>query len=271
MMYPPSISPEAMCSVDAVLARIAGLERASSQPVALLLDYDGTLTPIVDRPDQAFLTPTMHDLLSHLAGLYPLAIVSGRDVEDVRRLVAIDNIIYVGSHGLDIATPDQVYQPGQPFRAAIQRAAARLENELASITNAFVQSKRYAITVHTRLVAPAAKPHVAAIVREVLTGEPSLRHMDGKEMHELRPVLDWHKGSAIGWLLGDLLAGHPPLFLGDDVTDEDGFRAVAGTGLGVRVGAPDQPTAADLHIPDVGAVEWLLQRLGERRLAATAG
>jgi trehalose 6-phosphate phosphatase len=258
-----------MHSVDVIVARIAELERAAKRPVALLLDYDGTLTPIVDRPDQAVLSPDIRNLLRRLAGLYPLAIVSGRDVDDVRRLVAIDNITYVGSHGLDIATHDRIYQPGEPFRLAIQRAAAELEAALASIANAFVQSKRYAITVHTRLVAAAEKPQVAAIVQQVLLGEPTLRHMGGKEMHELRPVLDWHKGSAIDWLLGDTLAGHPPLFLGDDVTDEDGFRAVAATGLGIRVGDADRPTLATLHLPDVAAVGWLLQRLSERHIAAT--
>lgn len=260
-----------MRAIEGALAHVAELERGAKRPVALLLDYDGTLTPIVDRPDQAFLAPAMRELLQRLAGFYPLAIVSGRDLADVRRLVAIDNIIYVGSHGLDIATPDRLYQPGEPFRAAIQRAAAGLESRLAPIANAFVQSKRYAITVHTRLVASAEKPRVAAIVQQVLAGEPTLRHMDGKEMHELRPVLDWHKGSAINWLLADLLAGHPPLFLGDDVTDEDGFRAVAASGLGIRVGEPDRPTAATLHIPDVGAVGLLLQHLVARATSAMAG
>jgi trehalose 6-phosphate phosphatase len=250
-----------MRCVDDINALIAQLEAKAGRPAALLLDYDGTLTPIVDRPDQAFLHEGMRGLLRQLATVCPLAIVSGRDVADVRRLVDIKDIIYVGSHGLDIETAAGIYQPGEPYRPAILRAAARLEQELAGLENAFVQPKRYAITVHTRLVAPQQKPQVAEIVQRVLAQEPQLRYMGGKEMHELRPDLDWHKGTAINWLLERDLAGHPPVFIGDDVTDEDGFRAVAERGLGIRVGDAGISTLATRIVPDVAAVSHLLTRL----------
>jgi len=254
-------SPTVMRYIDAAIAQVAQLEADAGQPAALLLDYDGTLTPIVDHPDRALITSEMRQLLCRLVAIHPLAIVSGRDVADIRRLVDIDNIIYVGSHGLDIAAASGLYQPGEPYRPAILRAATRLEHELAGLENAFVQPKRYAITVHTRLVAPDRKPQVSEIVQRVLADEPQLRYMAGKEMHELRPDLDWHKGSAITWLLERELAGHPPLFIGDDVTDEDGFRAVARRGLGIRVGEAGAVTAATRILPDVRAVGLLLARL----------
>jgi trehalose 6-phosphate phosphatase len=250
--------------VDDAIALVAQLEAKAGRRAALLLDYDGTLTPIVDRPDQAFLPDATRELLRRLAVIYPIAIVSGRDVADIRRLVDIEDIIYVGSHGLDIRTTSGTYQPGEPYRSAILRAADRLATELAGVENAFVQPKQYAITVHTRLVAPQSKPKVAEIVRLVLADEPELRYMAGKEMHELRPGLEWHKGSAINWLLARDLAGHPPLFIGDDVTDEDGFRSVAGNGLGIKVGQADATTAATHILPDVAAVTLLLQRILNR-------
>jgi trehalose 6-phosphate phosphatase len=264
MMKEPENTAIVMHYIDNAIARIAQLEAAADRSAALLLDYDGTLTPIVDRPDQAFLGQEMRGLLRRLAAIHPLAIVSGRDVGDVRRLVDIDDIIYVGSHGLDIETTAGSYQPGEPFRADILRAAERLQHALAGLENAFVQPKRYAITVHTRLVTPENKVLVAEVVQHVLADEPRLRYMAGKEMHELRPDLDWHKGAAINWLLERELAGHPPIFIGDDVTDEDGFRAVTGSGLGVRVGEADVRTAATHLLPDVTAVGFLLERLLDR-------
>lgn len=253
----------AMRYVNACLAETENLMGgADGRKPVLFLDYDGTLTPIMPRPEDAVLSDRMREQVRAIAALCPVAIVSGRDMADVRSLVDVDGLAYVGSHGLDISTASGVHAVGEPFRPAILRAVAALEKALASIPGAYVQPKRYAITVHTRLVASDHKAQVVDTVHAVLSGEPTLRYMSGKEMHELRPDMDWHKGSAVvhlakmeGW------QDHPWIFIGDDVTDEDGFRAVAEKGLGIRVGELGVTTAARLSLPDVDAVLAYLSKL----------
>lgn len=239
---------------DAGLARLAR-EVAAAKP-AFFLDYDGTLTPIMPRPELASLDPAMRDRVERLAALCPVAVVSGRDLENVRRLVGVPGLIFAGSHGLDIDAPSGRERLGEPFRPALERVIPRLERALAGIEGALVEPKLYAVTVHTRLVDPALKPRVGEVVHEVLSAEPTLRHMGGREMHELRPELDWDKGKAILHLIeAEGLGSHHPVVLGDDVTDEDAFAAVRGRGLGIRVeDGSGRPTAATVVLPDIPSV-----------------
>ncbi|QJE72608.1 trehalose-phosphatase [Aerophototrophica crusticola] len=239
---------------DAGLTRLAR-EIAAANPV-FFLDYDGTLTPIMPRPEMAQLDPDMRLRVERLAGRCPVAVVSGRDLENVRQMVGIPGIAFAGSHGLDIDAPSGRQRLGEPFRPALKRAIPALEGALAGIEGALVEPKLYAVTVHTRLVDPALKPRVGEVVHDVLAGEPTLRHMAGKEMHELRPELDWDKGKAILHLIeAEGWGGHYPVVLGDDVTDEDAFIAVKGRGLGIRVDdGSGRPTAATVVLPDIPSV-----------------
>lgn len=238
----------------------AGLTRLAQQVAAanpvFFLDYDGTLTPIMPRPEMASLEPDMRQRVERLARLCPVAVVSGRDLENVRRLVGVPGLAFAGSHGLDIDAPSGRQRLGEPFRPALERAIPALEAALAGIGGALVEPKLYAVTVHTRLVDPALKPRVGEVVHEVLAGEPTLRHMAGKEMHELRPELDWDKGKAILHLVeAEGWAGRYPVVMGDDVTDEDAFVAVRGRGLGIRVDdGSGRATAATVVLPDIPSV-----------------
>ncbi|WP_246337527.1 trehalose-phosphatase [Azospirillum oleiclasticum] len=233
---------------------------------AVFLDYDGTLTPIMPRPDLAVLDVAVRSGIERLAGLCPVAVVSGRDLEDVARLVALPGLVYAGSHGFDIRGPDLRVQIGAEHGPALDRAEAALRQDLAGIDGALVERKRFAIAIHTRLVAPQSKPAVADAVHRRAAAEEGLRVTGGKEIHELRPNVPWDKGRAVLSLLDRLgLAGGAvrPVYIGDDETDEDAFRALAGRGTGIRVMDGPAPTAAEWRLRDPGEVAVFLARLAD--------
>ncbi|MCW2244602.1 trehalose 6-phosphate phosphatase [Azospirillum fermentarium] len=246
----------------AALAAFADVAAALGPRPAVFLDYDGTLTPIVSRPELAVLAPAMRAAVQRLAALCPVAVVSGRDLDDVRARVGLPGLVYAGSHGFDIAGPGLRHRVGEEWRPALAAAAAALEPALAGVGGVLVESKGFAIAVHTRQVAPADKPAVAAAVRRA-AADAALRVTGGKEIAEIRPPVPWDKGRAVRHLLEvGGLDGAVPLFVGDDDTDEDGFRAVAAlAGAGIRVGDAGAATAARWVLPDPAAVGVFLERL----------
>jgi trehalose 6-phosphate phosphatase len=226
--------------------------------LAVFLDYDGTLTPIVDDPDAALLPPATRATIEALADAALVAIVSGRDLDDVRAKVGVPGIAYAGSHGFDILHPDGTrHELATAHVEVLDQAEQVLLERLADVAGARVERKRFAIAVHDRRVEDEAlRERIATTVREVGDAHAELRVTGGKRIHELRPAIDWDKGRAIDALLVELEAtDRLPIYLGDDLTDEDGFRAVvAHGGLGVVVrGEDDQRdtlAAAVLGTPD---------------------
>lgn len=248
--------------------------------LAVFLDYDGTLTPIVDDPDDALLTDSMRATIEALAATVLVAIVSGRDLADVRAKVHIDGLAYAGSHGFDLLHPDgSEQQLAVEYLEVLDHAQRVLEERVREIPGARVERKRFAIAVHDRAVDdPAARERLAEIVGEVGDGYERLRSTGGKRIHELRPDIDWDKGRAIETLLTELDAeDRVPIYVGDDLTDEDGFRAViAQDGVAVVVrGEDDQrPTLADAVLETTEDTERFLaelMELAERRRTGTAG
>ncbi|MWJ29057.1 trehalose-phosphatase [Halomonas sp. ZH2S] len=249
--------------------------------LVIFLDYDGTLTPIVDRPELAVLSDDMRETLRKVAERFTVAIVSGRDRADVEQLVALDNLVYAGSHGFDIAGPGGLHmqqERAEEFLPALDRAEAELKQELNDIEGVIVERKRYAIAVHYRLV---AEEHIEAIEEAVEhaveVSASMLRRTGGKKIFELRPALSWDKGKALSWLLdalvhsGEVEPGDKdilPLYFGDDETDEDAFKVLREgqgqgheQGLGLLVAEAPQSTEAHYWLEDPQAVGRFLQRL----------
>jgi trehalose-phosphatase len=198
----PSPLPSALERWDEIALRLAG-----RRPV-LFLDYDGTLSPIAPRPELAVLPEPTREAVVRLAERGPVAILSGRGRDDVAALVGLENVFYAGSHGFDISGPP-LAEGGPPLRHEVgagipdrvERAAAALRRELAGIPGVLVEPKRFAVAVHYRLVEDADLPRVEQAVDRVLAGAEGLRKAPGKKVFELRPDLDWDKGSALLWLL----------------------------------------------------------------------
>ena len=258
----------------------SALERAdeirtllSGRRVAVFLDYDGTLTPIVERPEDALLPAETRAAIERLAALAPVAIVSGRALADVRRLIGIEGITYAGSHGFDVVLPDgSAHQRGTEFLPALEAAERDLRARLASVPGAQIEAKTFAIAVHVRRVREELVPDVEAAVAEVAAADPRLRRTGGKKVFEIRPAVAWDKGKALLWLLDvlELGPGVLPVYVGDDETDEDAFRAVRDRGLGVvvRGEGDDRPTLARYTLRDTeearAFVELLIDALSER-------
>ena len=170
--------------------------------LAVFLDYDGTLTAIVSDPKKALLSDSMRQTLQALVMRVSLAVLSGRDLDDIRKRVAIDAIVYGGSHGFDIAGPRGLRrQEATKFLPALDAAEKELREKLTGIAGAFIERKRFSIAAHYRNVKENDAFSVALAVDAVAARHRELRRMDGKKVHELLPDIDWDKGKAVLWLL----------------------------------------------------------------------
>ena len=277
--------PPALEHLDEIAARLG-----RGRP-AIFLDYDGTLTPIVDRPQDALLDPPMREVLGALAARVPLAVVSGRDLGDVRDRVGVASAYYAGSHGFDIAGPNgerHQHPQAQARTAALDAAQAMLQARLFKVQGALVERKTFSLAVHDRLVADADLPRVREAVAAAQVANKGLRVQEGKRVHDFQPDLPWHKGHAVRWLM-EAIGGRAaqsgggqtgsagaaaggaapadrlvPLYIGDDVTDEDAFETLAADGVTVAVLDAPRPTAAQYRLGSADEVRQLLNALAGR-------
>jgi trehalose-phosphatase len=253
--------------LPSALEHVQEIAGAGDRSLAIFLDYDGTLTPIVGHPEKAFLSDSTLQTLRALAMQAPIAILSGRELEDVRKRVAVDGIVYAGSHGFDIAGPRGLRrQEAREFLPALDAAEKELREKLAGIAGALIERKRFSIAAHYRNVNEIDFPKLERVVSEVATRHRKLRRIDGKKVYELLPNIDWDKGKAVLWLLEKLGSERPnahPIYIGDDRTDEDAFRALEQRGTGVLVSEQPRPTAARYGLQNPAEVERFLQELIE--------
>jgi len=256
--------------IPSALDHVQEIAGGRHHALAVFLDYDGTLTPITNRPEQAMLSHSMRTVLRALAAKVPAAILSGRDLQDVRRRVGIDAIVYAGSHGFDIAGPGGLRrQMATEFLPYLDMAEKELHNVLDGIPGAFVERKHFSIAAHYRNVDANCVPEVERLVDALAARHPELRRIDGKKVYELLPNVDWDKGKALLWLLGTLDLDPPsrgirPIYIGDDSTDEDAFRALESEergGVGIIVTEHPRQSAARYMLKDSGEVELFLRNL----------
>lgn len=262
-----SALPSALTHRSELAARLEG------KRLAVFLDFDGTLAPVVDRPDMAALSDSMRRIVSTLADRCPVIVISGRDRKDVHERVGLDNLVYAGSHGFDIAWPDNGTEPLADctrFHDLLEEVGAALERKLGPVDGAIIEPKSCSVAVHYRLTNDAGAIAVKAAVEGLLANYPRLRGVSGKKVYEILPGLNWDKGKAVLWMLRALDLDGPdvmPVYVGDDITDEDAFNALEGRGVrvyvsdGVDGGAPP---AADYSVKDPDEVGLLLAFLADR-------
>lgn len=255
------VLPDAWASREALQQHFAGHQ------LILFLDYDGTLTPIVEDRTQAVLDEDMHAALRALARRYRVAIISGRDLKDIRSRVQLEDIFYAGSHGFEIAGPGGLHdtlERGEAFLPELDQVESELSEGLSTIHGHDIERKRYAIAVHYRRVDDTDIPQLEETLDRVLAAHSDLRKGHGKRVFQIQPDIDWDKGRALRWILDQLELPEEafPLYIGDDITDEDAFRALKSGGIGIVVrDGSSRFSAADYVLADTEAVRWLVEWL----------
>ncbi len=251
---------------------------AQRPSLALFLDYDGTLVPIATRPEDARMSDATRQTLQQAARTANVdtVIVSGRALDDLKRMVDIPGLTYVANHGFEIEGPGLAFrhQRAERSRASLEAAAAALA--ALAIPGARLERKGLTVAFHVREVAAPEREQAVRAADTVLRRH-RLRVTSGKLVLEGRPPVDWHKGRAVLHVLvhrhgADWPARLRALYIGDDVTDEDAFRSLRGIGRSIRVASspPATVTAADFRLPDSDAVVELLRWLASGASARPA-
>ncbi|XVE56372.1 hypothetical protein DITRI_Ditri04bG0003900 [Diplodiscus trichospermus] len=198
---------------------------AKGKRIALFLDYDGTLSPIVDNPECAFMSNDMRAALAEVAKYFPTAIISGRSRDKVYEFVGLTDLYYAGSHGMDIMCPIgqssnehsncirstdkqgkevNLFQPASEFLPMIDEVFNSLVNSTKEIKGATVENNKFCVSVHYRNVDEKNWTTVAQCVHDVIRNYPRLRLTHGRKVLEVRPVINWDKGKAVKFLLESL-------------------------------------------------------------------
>ncbi|XP_058104569.1 probable trehalose-phosphate phosphatase F isoform X1 [Magnolia sinica] len=266
---------------------------AKGKRIALFLDYDGTLSPIVDNPERAFMSSAvsqMRDAVKNVADYFPTAIISGRCRDKVLEFIGLTQLYYAGSHGMDIMGPVtntasvddhpncirstdkqgkevKLFQPASEFLPMIDEVFRSLVENTKGIEGAKVENNKFCASVHYRLVDEKYWPTIAQRVHDILKDYPRLRLTHGRKVLEVRPIINWDKGKAVEFLLeslglsncGDVL----PIYVGDDRTDEDAFKVLrdGDRGYGILVSSMPKESSAHYSLRDPSEVMKFLKSL----------
>ncbi|KAL8243186.1 hypothetical protein R6Q59_009444 [Mikania micrantha] len=253
------------------------MSAAKMKKVVIFLDYDGTLSPIVENPDQAYMAPEMRIAVKNVAKYFPTAIVSGRCRAKVYNFVRLSELYYAGSHGMDIKGPSSrkhqkgnqnvLCQPAKEFLPMMNEVYELLLEKTKGIIGANVENNKFCLSVHFRCVAEEGWSNLADRVKSVLKDYPKLRMTQGRKVLEIRPTIKWDKGKAIEFLLESLGFANSkdvlPIYIGDDRTDEDAFKVLRerGQGFGILVSKTPKETDAIYSLQEPLEVMYFLQRL----------
>jgi alpha,alpha-trehalase len=236
----------------------------------LFLDYDGTLTPIVNHPEEAQLSAYTRKLLLQLSQKCIVAIVSGRDRSEIESLINLPGLYYAGNHGLDITGPGNsifVHPEVSTIQPYLSRAETYISESLSSIPGILIERKQFSIAVHYRLVNPEHVEKIKTELTSICDIITNFKITAGKKVFEFQPDINWNKGEAVLWLIEKILPvsklspDYMFVYMGDDITDEDAFREIAEIGIPILVGSHGALTTAKYHIENVSQTNEFLQKL----------
>ncbi|MBI4430760.1 MAG: trehalose-phosphatase [Candidatus Omnitrophica bacterium] len=251
--------------------------------VMLFLDYDGTLTPIVERPEMAKLAPDVRNILRELVrqeGI-KIVVISGRSLSNLEKLVRIPGLIYVGNHGFELhgSKIHHVHPAAEKSKQLLHKIAGRLKKDYGALLGIIVENKTLTISIHYRRLDPG-KVDFAKLLLFKEIGQYLSRSQvvlrEGKKVWEVRPAIEWDKGKTVLWFLARVLSSAQrsvrPVYIGDDLTDEDAFRVLKRRGLGIKVtNDPNEATEAAYHLNSPAEVFEFLERLKQIKIARKYG
>jgi trehalose 6-phosphate phosphatase len=239
-------------------------------PFGLATDIDGTLSPIVDTPDAAAVTPLCRRYLQEIARrVEVVAVISGRAAEVARRLVGLEELVYIGNHGLTWWRQGREETPAEavPYETMVREAKKELAVRL-DLPGLLLEDKGPILALHYRRCADHQSARLAILDALALWERQGLRIRQGRLVFELGPPLDIDKGTALASLMETYRLGGV-LCLGDDLTDADAFKVlrrwreegkVSGAAIAVAnpESGPEVMAEADYWVDGVPGVEWLL-------------
>jgi trehalose-phosphatase len=243
--------------------------RLSDKSILLFLDYDGTLTPIAETPDKAVISREAKDLLNKLSkkSYCSVAIISGRSLSDIRALVGLKDIIYAGNHGLEIEGPKIKFesQLSSRLKSIIRHIYEDAVSKFSKIKGVLVEDKGLTISVHYRSVDKQDIQEFLSIFNEITDPyivRSKIKINTGKKVYEIKPSVKWDKGKVVLWLLArqQFIKNVLPVYIGDDVTDEDVFKALKRKGLTVFVGRTGN-SKADYYLNNTEEVTKFLRSI----------
>jgi trehalose-phosphatase len=246
-------------------------ELGDGASLVAILDYDGTLTPLVATPGQARLAPSVRETLARLAEgeRTRLAILSGRGLADLRARVALPDVVYGGCHGLEIAGRHLRFRHPGARPSCLTATRRALIASLPSIPGARLEWKGLAVSLHYRRVAPETRPRVKAIAARIVR-DRGLALVPGHEVFDFVPRVGWNKGRAARWIARRMARTLPTgrrvvVSTSDEKKHESAFEALRGRAVTICVGT--KPTAAEYRVAGVREVQALLRRMASAMTA----
>lgn len=234
--------------------------------LVFFLDYDGTLTPIVDRPQDAKISDQMKAVVQALSKKCLVAVVSGRMREDVENLLGIKGLIYAGSHGFDIlgSGVSMIEPRAEKIIPLVDQLTKEFKDRVGDISGVIIEEKKFSIAIHYRLARADDFGKIKEVVDEIVTRHKELRLLHGKKVFEIMPAIHWNKGMAIRWIMKTLnisWSDSSVVYIGDDTTDEDAFRVVRSRGKAILVSQENYPSSADFIVKNPDEVKKLFEQI----------
>lgn len=244
--------------------------------ILLFSDFDGTLAPIVEQPEFAHLSESVRDILRALSrqSRFTVGIISGRALKDLKSRVGITGILYAGNHGLEIEGPGLsfIHPFAEELRPVLHLLSQVLTKALKPLTGVFVEDKGLSLSIHYRQTGKTEEKECESTFERVVHVPRVLnkiRITSGKKVYEVRPCVTWDKGKAISMLLAKYNKVDDwttvPIFLGDDLTDEDGFKVIhKHNGISIFIGEPQPGSVARYFLHSTSEVEEFLRLISKK-------